>query len=70
MSGKTDGATALAKTSGMDAPGADVPDIDTAAGAETAASNNNSTPPNTPQPNLQQVPPVNSRPNPFEATPI
>ena len=70
MSGKMDGATALAKTSGMDAPGADVPDIDTAAGAETAASNNNSTPPNTPQPNLQQVPPVNSRPNPFEATPI
>ena len=70
MSGKTDSATALAKAGGMDAPGADVPDIDTAAGAETAPSNNNSTPPNTPQPNLQQVPPVNSRPNPFEATPI
>ena len=70
MSGKTDGATALAKAGGMDAPGADVADMDTAAGAETAASNNNSTPPNTPQPNLQQVPPVNSRPNPFEATPI
>ena len=65
MSGKMDGATALAKTGGMD-----VPDIDTAAGAETAASNNNATPPNTPQPNLQLVPPVNSRPNPFEATPI
>ena len=70
MSGKVDGATALAKAGDMDAPGADVADMDTAAGAETAASNNNSTPPNTPQPNLQQVPPVNSRPNPFEATPI
>ena len=70
VAGRIDSATALARAGGMDAPGADVADMDTAAGAETAASNNNSTPPNTPQPNLQQVPPVNSRPNPFEATPI
>ena len=70
VAGRIDSATALARASGMDAPSADVPDIDTAAGAETAASNNNSTPPNTPQPNLQQVPTVNSRPNPFEATHI
>jgi len=67
VAGRIDSATALARAGGMDVPGVD---IDTAAGAETAASNNNSTPPNTPQPNLQQVPPVNSRPNPFEATPI
>ncbi len=62
MSGKMDGATALAKTGDMD-----VPDIDTAAGVETA---NSSTPPNNPQNPQLMVPPVNSRPNPLEATPI
>ena len=41
-----------------------VPDIDTASGAENATSN--STPPSY----QQLIPPVNSNPNPKEATPI
>lgn len=45
-----------------------VPDIDTASGTENATSN--STPPSSPQINPQLVPPVNSMPNPREATPI
>ena len=62
MSGKMDGATALAKTGGMD-----VPDIDTAAGVETA---NSSTPPSNPQNPQLMVPPVQSSTNPGQATPI
>jgi len=62
MSGKMDGATALAKTGDMD-----VPDIDTAAGVETA---NSSTPPNNPQNPQLMVPPVQSSTNPGQATPI
>jgi hypothetical protein len=45
-----------------------VPDIDTASGTENGTSN--STPPSSPQINPQLVPPVNSMPNPREATPI
>ena len=45
-----------------------VPDIDTASGTENTTSN--STPPSSPQINPQLVPPVNSMPNPREATPI
>jgi hypothetical protein len=45
-----------------------VPDIDTASGTENPISN--STPPSSPQINPQLVPPVNSMPNPREATPI
>lgn len=45
-----------------------VPDIDTASGTENATSN--STPPSSPQINPQLIPPVNSMPNPKEATPI
>jgi len=47
---------------------ASVPDIDTASGTENATSN--STPPSSPQINPQLIPPVNSMPNPKEATPI
>jgi hypothetical protein len=64
VSGKIDSATALAKTGGID-----IPDMDTAAGVETAAGNNNSTPPSTPA-NPQLVPPINSSPYPPAATPI
>jgi hypothetical protein len=45
-----------------------VPDIDTASGTENTTSN--STPPSSPQINPQLIPPVNSMPNPKEATPI
>jgi len=74
MSGKIDGATALAKTGGMD-----VPDIDTAAGGEAAGSNApagsgagaiSGSQQFNPLMNPNLVPPVNSKPNPFEATPI
>jgi hypothetical protein len=74
MSGKMDGATALAKTGGMD-----VPDIDTAAGGEAAGNNApagsgagaiSGSQQFNPLMNPNLVPPVNSKPNPFEATPI
>ena len=64
MSGKMDGATALAKTGG-NAP--DVAEMDTAAGVETA---NSSTPPSNPQNPQLMVPPVQSSANPGQATPI
>ena len=38
VAGRIDSATALARASGMDAPSADVPDIDTAAGGEAAGN--------------------------------
>jgi hypothetical protein len=64
MSGKMDGATALAKTGG-NVP--DVAEMDTAAGVETA---NSSTPPSNPQNPQLMVPPVQSSTNPGQATPI
>jgi len=79
IAGRIDSATALAKAGDMDVPGVDVPDIDTAAGGEAAG---NSAPAGSgagaisgsqqfnPLMNPNLVPPVNSRPNPFEATPI
>jgi len=79
VAGRIDSATALARANGMDTPGVDVPDIDTAAGGE-AASNNAPTGSGAgaisgsqqfnPLMNPNLVPPVNSKPNPFEATPI
>jgi hypothetical protein len=79
VAGRIDSATALARAGGMDVPGVDVADIDTAAGGEAAG---NSAPAGSgagaisgsqqfnPLMNPNLVPPVNSKPNPFEATPI
>jgi len=83
IAGRIDSATALARANGMDTPGVDVPDIDTAAGGEAAGSNapagsgagaisgsQQFNPLMNPQLNPNLVPPVNSKPNPSEATPI
>jgi hypothetical protein len=79
VAGRIDSATALAKAGGMDTPGADVPDIDTAAGGEAAGNNApagsgagaiSGSQQFNPLMNPNLVPPVNSKPNPFEATPI
>ncbi len=79
VAGRIDSATALAKAGGMDVPGVDVPDIDTAAGGEAAGSNApagsgagaiSGSQQFNPLMNPNLVPPVNSKPNPFEATPI
>ena len=83
VAGRIDSATALARASGMDAPSADVPDIDTAAGGEAAGNSapvgsgagaisgsQQFNPLMNPQLNPNLVPPVNSKPNPSEATPI
>ena len=83
VAGRIDSATALARASGMDAPSADVPDIDTAAGGEAAG---NSAPAGSgagaisgsqqfnplmnPLLNPNLVPPVTSSPLPALATPI
>jgi hypothetical protein len=82
VAGRIDSATALARAGGMDTPGADVPDIDTAAGGE-AAGNSASVgsgagaisgsqqfnPLMNPLLNPNLVPPVTSSPNPSQATP-
>jgi hypothetical protein len=79
VAGRIDSATALARAGGMDVPGVDVPDIDTAAGGEAAGSNApagggagaiSGSQQFNPLMNPNLVPPVNSKPNPFEATPI
>jgi hypothetical protein len=79
VAGRIDSATALARAGGMDTPGVDVPDIDTAAGGEAAGSNApagsgagaiSGSQQFNPLMNPNLVPPVNSKPNPFEATPI
>jgi hypothetical protein len=83
VAGRIDSATALTRASGIDASGADVPDIDTAAGGEAAGNSapvgsgagaisgsQQFNPLMNPQLNPNLVPPVNSKPNPFEATPI
>ena len=79
VAGRIDSASALARAGGMDTPGADVPDIDTAAGGEAAGSNApagsgagaiSGSQQFNPLMNPNLVPPVNSKPNPFEATPI
>ena len=76
VSGKIDSATALARAGGMDVPGVD---IDTAAGGEAAGNNApagsgagaiSGSQQFNPLMNPNLVPPVNSKPNPFEATPI
>jgi len=79
VAGRIDSATALAKAGGMDTPGADVPDIDTAAGGEAAGSNApagsgagdiSGSQQFNPLMNPNLVPPVTSSPNPSLATPI
>jgi hypothetical protein len=79
VAGRIDSATALARANGMDTPGVEVPDIDTAAGGEAAGSNApagsgagaiSGSQQFNPLMNPNLVPPVNSKPNPFEATPI
>jgi len=79
VAGRIDSATALARAGGMDVPGVDVPDIDTAAGGEAAGNNApagsgagaiSGSQQFNPLMNPNLVPPVNSKPNPFEATPI
>lgn len=79
VAGRIDSATALARAGGMDVPGADVPDIDTAAGGEAAGSNApagsgagaiSSSQQFNPLMNPNLVPPVTSSPNLPEATPI
>jgi hypothetical protein len=82
VAGRIDSATALARAGGMDTPGANVPDIDTAAGGEAAGSNapagsgagaisgsQQFNPQLNPQFNPNLVPPVTSSPNPLQATP-
>ena len=82
VAGRIDSATALARAGGMDTPGADVADIDTAAGGEAAGSNapagsgagaisgsQQFNPQLNPQFNPNLVPPVTSSPNPSQATP-
>ena len=83
VAGRIDSATALARAGGMDAPGADVSDIDTAAGGEAAGSNapagsgagaisgsQQFNPLMNPLLNPNLVPPVTSSPLPSLATPI
>jgi hypothetical protein len=83
VAGRIDSATALARANGMDTPGADVPDIDTAAGGEAAGSNaaagsgagaisgsQQFNPMMNPLLNPNLVPPVTSSPLPSLATPI
>ena len=79
VAGRIDSATALARASGMDAPGADVPDIDTAAGGEAVGSNApagsgagaiSGSQQFNPLLNPNLVPPVTSSPLPSLATPI
>jgi len=76
VAGRIDSATALARAGGMDVPGVD---IDTAAGGEAAGNNApagsgagaiSGSQQFNPLLNPNLVPPVNSKPNPFEATPI
>jgi hypothetical protein len=76
IAGRIDSATALARAGGMDVPGVD---IDTAAGGEAAGNNApagsgagaiSGSQQFNPLMNPNLVPPVNSKPNPFEATPI
>jgi hypothetical protein len=76
VAGRINSATALARAGGMDVP--DV-DIDTAAGGEAAGNNApagsgagaiSGSQQFNPLMNPNLVPPVNSKPNPFEATPI
>jgi hypothetical protein len=78
VAGRIDSATALARASGTDAPGAGVPDIDTAAGGEAAGSNApagsgagaiSGSQQFNPLMNPNLVPPVTSNPNPSQATP-
>jgi len=77
VAGRIDSATALAKAGGMDTPGADVPDIDTAAGSNAPAGSGAGAisgsqqfnPQLNPQFNPNLVPPVTSSPNPLQATP-
>jgi hypothetical protein len=83
VAGRIDSATALARAGGMDTPGADVHDIDTAAGGEAAGSNapagsgagaisgsQQFNPLMNPLLNPNLVPPVTSSPLPSLATPI
>lgn len=79
VAGRIDSATALARASGIDTTGAGVPDIDTAAGGEATGNNApagsgagaiSGSQQFNPLMNPNLVPPVNSKPNPFEATPI
>jgi len=83
VAGRIDSATALARAGGMDTPGVDVPDIDTAAGGEAAGSNaaagsgagaisgsQQFNPLMNPLLNPNLVPPVTSSPLPSLATPI
>jgi hypothetical protein len=74
VAGRIDSAAALVRTSGVN-----IPDIDTAAGGEAAGSNApagsgagaiSGSQQFNPLMNPNLVPPVNSKPNPFEATPI
>lgn len=82
VAGRIDSATALARAGGMDAPGADVPDIDTAAGGEAAGNSapvgsgagaisgsQQFNPLMNPLLNPNLIPPVISSPNPSQATP-
>lgn len=82
VAGRIDSATALARASGMDAPGADVADIDTAAGGEAAGNtapagsgagsisgSQQFNPLMNPLLNPNLIPPVTSSPNPSQATP-
>ena len=78
VAGRIDSATALARAGGMDAPGADVPDIDTAAGSNAPAGSGAGAisgsqqfnPLMNPLLNPNLVPPVTSSPLPALATPI
>jgi hypothetical protein len=77
IAGRIDSATALARAGGMDTPGADVADIDTAAGSNAPAGSGAGAisgsqqfnPQLNPQFNPNLVPPVTSSPNPSQATP-
>jgi hypothetical protein len=82
VAGRIDSATALARAGGMDVPGADVSDIDTAAGGEAAGNgapagngagaifgSQQFNPLMNPLLNPNLVPPVTSSPNPSQATP-
>lgn len=82
VAGRIDSATALARAGGIDASGAGVPDIDTAAGGEAAGNNaavgsgagaisgsQQFNPQLNPLLNPNLVPPVTSSPTPSQATP-
>jgi hypothetical protein len=82
VAGRIDSATALARAGGMNTPGADVPDIDTAAGGEAAGNSapagsgagaisgsQQFNPQLNPLLNPNLVPPVTSSSNPSPATP-